>query len=77
MARLIPDPIVARVRYGVSLRTLSRWTQRPELKLTSPHSTSTIANIATRTSWTIWDRSNAAARCRRQPRSGFLSLRRS
>lgn len=34
--RLIPDPQVARHRYGVSLRTLPRWDAKPELGFPGP-----------------------------------------
>jgi hypothetical protein len=34
--RLIPDPVVARHRYGVSLRTLPRWDERAELGFPKP-----------------------------------------
>jgi hypothetical protein len=34
--RLIPDSVVARHRYGVSLRTLPRWDARPELGFPVP-----------------------------------------
>jgi hypothetical protein len=34
---LIPDSIVARVRYQVVLRTLDRWDKRPELRFPKPH----------------------------------------
>jgi hypothetical protein len=34
--RLIPDPKVARDRYGVSSRTLPRWDEKPELGFPKP-----------------------------------------
>jgi hypothetical protein len=34
--RLIPDPVVARHRYGVSQRTLPRWDEKPELGFPKP-----------------------------------------
>jgi hypothetical protein len=34
--RLIPDPVVARHRYGVSQRTLPRWDEKPELGFPRP-----------------------------------------
>jgi hypothetical protein len=34
--RLIPDPVVARLRYGVSQRTLPRWDAKPGLGFPRP-----------------------------------------
>jgi hypothetical protein len=36
MPKLIPDPQVARERYGVTLRTLARWDAKPELGFPRP-----------------------------------------